>query len=440
MPGTDPAYLDIPEGHFVSPQKLTHLIVNSFSDSELQDLCWEIRVDYESLPGSGKAYKARELVAFHERRQRLKVLVVEVLRFRPHVALDSLLTTEQVVLATPTIVPSTAVPRAGHETQMISQGLTALIKLLRSPEVRTAVVAFQTDFEAASGQIDLMNDYKQLHDLMQQLENRYFLLYNDQRRLPADDTAWDNILMNEPDLRAKIADLLEAVNRASFDSAEVAWTRQLERARDELHTAAEDLDLDSLQSATRGLSRFLNRQPSRINAQLVTTAANLRLDKLIEALTAVKQKLAAAASIYSQEVVDQLDQGVAALDDLAGRLSQLVQMHNALQDIDDELRRVEASLAQDTADLEDAWYDLEPMVADLCRGQTDEWAVELQETAATLGQALADAAPVHVRRHFRRFRSQVGRRFRQVDMALLALCQDMQKVGEPLDLLLRSFR
>lgn len=51
--------------------QLVKFIRDKFSDSELRDLCFELHIDYESLPGEGKAAKARELVSYCERRDRL---------------------------------------------------------------------------------------------------------------------------------------------------------------------------------------------------------------------------------------------------------------------------------------------------------------------------------------------------------------------------------
>jgi hypothetical protein len=45
-------------------------IVEHFNDDELRDLCFELGIDYESLTGSGKSAKARELVSFCERHGR----------------------------------------------------------------------------------------------------------------------------------------------------------------------------------------------------------------------------------------------------------------------------------------------------------------------------------------------------------------------------------
>jgi hypothetical protein len=60
-------------------------LVASFNDSELRDLCFDMSVDYQSLTGENKADKARELIAFCERRQIVPELVAKCKELRPKV-------------------------------------------------------------------------------------------------------------------------------------------------------------------------------------------------------------------------------------------------------------------------------------------------------------------------------------------------------------------
>ena len=80
-------------------------------------------------------------------------------------------------------------PERGY-SRVVGQGLVALAELMWAPEVRAAVIVFRTDFQAACAQIGVLAAYKQLHDLFQQLEDRYYLIYHDAKRLPADQSAW----------------------------------------------------------------------------------------------------------------------------------------------------------------------------------------------------------------------------------------------------------
>lgn len=426
----------------VEPKKLLKALITLFNESELRDLCFELGVDYENFPPGGKKDKARELVTYFVRRNRLNFLVTVFRDNRPQVSLADIAVDEQDEDPTRdhfTIPPApTSLPQDKSNTVIAGQSLTALIRLLSKPEVRTAVVAFQTDFEAASEQIAILADYKLVHDLFQELENRYFLIQNDQKRLPADDTAWDNISLNEPELQGKIKDLISVIQRSTFATDETRWSRQLEKASAQIRVGVEEFELKELKGGIRIIFRILNRQPSRINAQLVATANTLRLDNLEQAIGTICHNLL-GSDISVTNVIEEVQRGVGALAGLDGRLKELVREHNSWQEIEDELRRVEVSLNTGIEDLADAWFDLEPMTRNMLNGTEHKWAADLDKVLTSLDTALTDQVVVTVKRLFRRYRSQVGRRFRQVDLELLTLCQDLQRIGESLDMLLRQF-
>jgi hypothetical protein len=67
---------------------LRNFLVSYFSDSELRDLCFDLGIDYESLPGEGKAARARELVAYCQRHGRLPDLENTCRRLRPNAFKD----------------------------------------------------------------------------------------------------------------------------------------------------------------------------------------------------------------------------------------------------------------------------------------------------------------------------------------------------------------
>ena len=66
--------------------KLRENLVDTFGDNDLHDLCYDMDIDYESLPGQGKSAKARELIAYCERRGRLPELVAKLYKLRPNIA------------------------------------------------------------------------------------------------------------------------------------------------------------------------------------------------------------------------------------------------------------------------------------------------------------------------------------------------------------------
>jgi hypothetical protein len=78
----------------VSPDvrsRLRHFLVESFSLSELKNICFDLGVDYEMFPHQTKGDLSRELLAYFERKQNLSCLVAEVVKQRPDEELVTLL-------------------------------------------------------------------------------------------------------------------------------------------------------------------------------------------------------------------------------------------------------------------------------------------------------------------------------------------------------------
>ena len=62
------------------------LLSTRFSEEELRTLTFDLGIDYDDLPGKGKADKARELVAYLQRRNRIGKLVSLASRIRPDIS------------------------------------------------------------------------------------------------------------------------------------------------------------------------------------------------------------------------------------------------------------------------------------------------------------------------------------------------------------------
>ncbi len=67
-----------------SSTELRRMLDASFNEEELRTLCFDLNVNYEDLPGEGKSSKARELIAYLERRGRIRELVEYAAKMRPN--------------------------------------------------------------------------------------------------------------------------------------------------------------------------------------------------------------------------------------------------------------------------------------------------------------------------------------------------------------------
>ena len=316
-------------------------------------------------------------------------------------------------------------------SEQVSEGLAALTDLMQAPDVHAAVVAFRTDFEAASRQIDVLGDYKRLHDLLHTMQfHCYHPIVQESRRFPDDEMGLDNLFDHELTFEGIVSDLQEVTGHESLASFDISWISELDGAHRELHDALENLEARQLKRAIWRMNRVLAIQPSQINTRLNEVARALRLPALLTALTNVRDHLVRFE--LESAKVRQFETGVDALAKLDRGLATLVEDHDRWQVIDLELRRIEAAMRQNTMELEMSWPDLKAMVEPMHSGVEEEWAGSLAADAQALDEAVAQEHPAKIRRFFWRYRRQAGDRFFRVDVDLKNLCEDLRDVGDPL--------
>lgn len=68
--------------------QMYQVLMQRFDDSELQTLCFNLGIDYDVLRGSSKADKARDLIVYLYRRERIAELVPAILKMRDDITAD----------------------------------------------------------------------------------------------------------------------------------------------------------------------------------------------------------------------------------------------------------------------------------------------------------------------------------------------------------------
>ncbi|MBW4472567.1 MAG: hypothetical protein KME45_19675 [Stenomitos rutilans HA7619-LM2] len=318
----------------------------------------------------------------------------------------------------------------------VSLGLHALTELMQHSEARSAVITFRVDFQAACDQINIIANYKELHDLLHTLEFQcYSGIVQEAKRFPDDETTLDILTDHEFTLQRILREVQEVAQRETIATNEVLWLKDLERAQVELHVAIDELDTRRLQRTIWLLNRVLAIQPSRINTNLNSAARTLRLPALVNAMSSIWESL--AKSNLNQEKIKQFQVGVEVLAELNERLAALVIGHDYWQELDLELRRIEANLEKDLIELEMSWADLKERTNILFNPAGDQWTIYFQQDSHNLDMALDVQNPIKVKRYFRMYRRRASDRFYQVDATLLRLCGELREVGEPLTSVLR---
>jgi hypothetical protein len=318
----------------------------------------------------------------------------------------------------------------------VGLGFNTLIELMQLPEVYSTVITFRVDFHTACEQINIIDKYKAVHDLLHTLEFQcYSVIVQEAKRFPDDEIALDNLRDYEANLQEILHSLQDIVQQESTVITGDRWLKDLKLARHQLQEAIEELDMQKLQNAIRILNRVLAIQPSQINTKLNTAARVLHLPSLVNAMTKMWEKL--SASNVQQEKFQQFQEGVNAFSNLNSRLDALVKAHDYWQKLDLELRLIEANLERDLAELKDSWHYLKEWTASLFDQQADEWTMSFQQESQKLDAALDNQNPIMIKRHFRMYRRRASDRFFQVDVTLKHLCEELREIGVPLESILR---
>lgn len=318
-------------------------------------------------------------------------------------------------------------------------GLTALRRLiLHSPAVRDTVVIFNDRFTVARAQVRELINLKELHDLLHNLQYRDLrLLVLNLARFPEDDLTRPSIEQSESQLRDAVQCVEIMVASGSFTTSEVAWSVQLGHSADQIRAGLAGDDRAVIAQAARRARSITSTRLSFINTSLYNKAGSLRPDELAASLNQLQRRLADLA--VDEGELARVASGIAGLTELLRHLSGLVIVHNAWQEFENELRRVEDSLRTDTLDLELSWPDMRQRTMELAVGD-ERWAVELRLRCERLDQALAATQRSQLADLFDRFQSEAGRRFHQIDLGLKQLCNRLDSFREPLNALEAALR
>jgi tetratricopeptide (TPR) repeat protein len=314
------------------------------------------------------------------------------------------------------------------------QGLDALLEIIDDPAAQADVATFQAIFGESSRQIEVLAYYKDLHDLLHTLQfkcyNYLAVILRTLELSPDDVSVWDNCVDHEDALQDMLAALSRMISQEALSKRAGPLVTRLPDDLRAVSSAVRLCDGGELKKALAPLRRILATEPTRLNARLTEAARALPLDRLADALARLHETFHRGR--VNHETLARFKGGVDAVADLGVTVTSLIEDHDAWQRIDDELRRVDASVVFDITDLLLSWPELRAYTAERCHGQTDEWAVRLQETTEKLDQALAAQDVTRARQFFRQYRSRVDNTFYRVDLELKRLCDELRRIGEPL--------
>lgn len=325
-----------------------------------------------------------------------------------------------------------------YNVNVIRDGLGALGELMRAPTVRSDVIIFRNDIQKATDQIDLLSDYKELHDLLHQMEFECFnLLTISARDFPSDDANQRRSLVEcQSSLDRIVGQMQAVVARAHVAKNAVIWVQPALQLPEDMDTALLDRDKTRLDKVIRALRRIIDLQPSQINTRLNETAGILSRLDLVDSLQGCATKFAAEADL-DQDKVKLFNDGVRELTAISQALLKQVDDHGCWQAVQAILNRIAGSLELGTEELVESFPELRQQVEALCHDRPDRSAQALLKLSEKLAAALAEGHPGRISDCFLLYNAKVGGLFYQADVNLRSLCGELRKVGEPLASILR---
>lgn len=324
-----------------------------------------------------------------------------------------------------------AASASANAAERFANGLTALRDLIgHSPAVRDSVVVFTDRLQAARLQVRELINLKTLHDLLHGLQYRDLpTLVRELPRFPDDDASRLSIEQCELQIRDVVQRVDDLINDGFVGAADVPWRSPLLQAVDQIRLGLDTDDRVPIERAARLSRSVIGTRLSALNNSLYQQARSLRLDDLAMPLRTLYERIAAIED--ARTAIARVADGIAGLSEIHANLSALVIVHNAWQELDDELRRVESSLRSDTFELELTWPDLRARVVALSAGE-ERWAAEIRTQVDRLDQALTGGRPAELRVAFDRLQNRVGSRFFQIDFSLKQLCDRLRDFRDPL--------
>jgi hypothetical protein len=322
-------------------------------------------------------------------------------------------------------------------SQEVQAGLGVLERLLPIPSVGQAVMLFRTNFSAICEQIGVLKFYKSLHDLLHKVELTYYRnIIQNARNFPDDEIDLAILYEYEVALRGAIQEAEQIVAQQHEIGYDSAWILKLANACDEFKGAIAELDKRRLQKTIFLLAQLLADQPIRLNISLTSTARVLRLPDLVENLDQLSLEI--NPSITETTEIPQFKEGILSLEQLSEKLDHLIQTHDQWQDIDAILRRIETNLNRDTEELEWSWTDIKEKARLLCCDPSNPNIASLLQSEQELDQALSLQDDSKIRLHFSCYRRAALNEFSQVDLNLVRFCDELQKIGYSLALIVEK--
>jgi hypothetical protein len=332
------------------------------------------------------------------------------------------------------------VDAGGSEKVLVEQARQALVRAMgrtsAQPNVEREGRDSRDDFEHVVRKLELMYDYKSIHDELHEVYIRPFMsMQENVASFDEDSTVRASFVDYERDVSMRLGSLRTLARDAEgrVEPSSVAWINDLAEIDELLRKGIRDGSSRPIRKAVRDLDSIVKLQPSHINGLLVQAEKELRLQLVIGALRS-------AAGDSGDEVIAA---GGDALEVLRGRLDDLVSQHDQWQGFEPYLHLLDPR--ENLGEFVEDWPGRRKRLEELCVSRTDSEIGAIRAAWAVVDTAVADLGDPPwpsgeeqyrkervVRESFSACAFQVSLRFLEVDKALKSMSESLNLLAGPI--------
>jgi hypothetical protein len=355
--------------------------------------------------------------------------------------------------------------------EAVVTGLQVLANLLGPyPYLKQVLKPYRDEFHRIHLQIDDLACCKRVHDRLHDIQLRgYEPILRDVKKVSVGIDQSGNLPIYVGFLEMPTAQLTLLAVEAHPPELDLSWVGALTEVLLIFDKALAETSDKHLRQAIGALNRILTSKPCHVNEVLIGKAKGLPLPRLEGILTVVSERLTNEESSLAPSLPGELapyHEGVRAFPAFRERIRGLLEEHNVWQNVDRDLRLIQATLPSSMEDLAEGWPhvfaqatsryeklagggacwravsrvpDVSPPTSS--SQQQDPGATRMAEHADQLSElleALKGIDPAEyprqvqekIRPEFHRFRREMTLRFHEVDTALLADCERLKMIGD----------
>ncbi len=319
----------------------------------------------------------------------------------------------------------------------VTVGLQALTDA-KDDRVAAKIGEFQAIFRAVKDQTGILDAYKSLHDLLHNLQRRLGEIEYAAGKFAAENVQARLLGKQVSDLNHDAEHAASQAARLPAPGLEEDWIDELRGAAKDMKRALESKDVTAMGQVV-GVLRALLQQCYRIDGQMVSSAAQLRLEDLIDALDTIGRQGSGGNGVTSP-AASRLKAACDALALLRPRLAGLIKEHTEWQYLSKELAGVETNPGYRPEEKVYRWpTKVKVRLTALCGAfQAESWSGEVLDAIRSWEQAAANGQADESLVAASQLLASAANRFFDVDQDLLKLCGQLTDIGSPIEALLST--